>query len=58
MQCLTADCYCCCCLQDFLLSQAKPKKAAASVDAILFAPANVGDRDFVAGFNSMVNARR
>jgi hypothetical protein len=55
-----ALCCCCCCLQDFLSSQAKAKKskAAARVDAILFAAANVGDGKFVAGFNQMVNARR
>jgi hypothetical protein len=34
------------------------KQAAAKVDALLFAPPNVGNIEFVRAFNSLVNARK
>ena len=44
-------------MHDYLL-KSLTKGKTVKVDAYLFAAANVGDAGFVAGFNSLVNARR
>jgi hypothetical protein len=46
------------CLQDYINSQPKAKKAMARVDDYLFAATNVGDSDFDTAFNQLVDARR
>lgn len=48
----------CCCLDVFLQARLQKAKSSVRVDAMLFAPPNVGDQTFAEAFGLMVNARR